>query len=138
MSSVAFVPNDNEPLPRPKALPLHLLSGGAEPPNPRLPPQLFWRKGARETLFQCPVSTRALLTEACAKVTQHFGNTALVALEQFVDPDEPTAEPLLYLVIGTDLTARAAREALDRFQDDFWLDNVDRGGDKVHLTLEFV
>jgi hypothetical protein len=135
MSSVALVPRNDEPAPRAKRLPLKLLAGGAEP---RLPLALVYRKGARELLLQSPWAIRSLVMDAFERIPRYFGDTARFALERFVDPEEAAEEPLLYLVVGTTLSASEARDALDRFDEEWWLDNVDRGQNRIHLSLEFL
>lgn len=138
MSNVAFVPRDTDSSPRAKALPLKLFAGGAEPPDRRLPADLVFRRGARKLYFRCPSAIRAVIADACAKIGDFFGASVQIALDRFVDAEDTEADALLYIVIGTQMGAAAAGDALDRFQEEWWLDNVERGQDKVHVSLELL
>ena len=137
MSAVAYVPKDDDPPPRAKPLPRALLTGGGDPPA-RLPSDLVYRRGARERLFRTSGPARTLIAETCGKILEIFGAGARFALEAVVDVDEVAVEPLLYLVIGAALNAPDAGRALDRFQEEWWLDNVERGEWSVHIGLELL
>lgn len=136
MSAVAYVPREGDPAPRAKPLPRALLTGGGEPPT-RLPSQLVYRPGARELLFRTP-GARTVIVETCGKIPEFFGAGARFALEAMVDVGEVTVDQLLYLVIGAELSASDASDAYDRFLEAWWLDNVERGQESVHIGLELL
>ena len=139
MSAVAYVPRDDDPPPRApaKPLPRALLMGGGEPPT-RLTSDLVFRRGARGLYFRSPAPARALIAETCAKLSEFFGRGVRFALEDVVDVGDVTVEHLLYLVIMAELNAPDAGRALDRFQEEWWIDNVDRGQGSVHIGLELL
>ena len=132
MSAVAYVPRDDEPAPRAKPLPRAFLTGHG------LPPELELRTGARELLLRTPWPAYALIAETCRKIPEFFGAGTRFALEAMVDVGEVRVEQLLYLVIGAELNASDAGQALDRFQEEWWIDNVDRGQGSVHIGLELL
>jgi hypothetical protein len=132
MSAVAYVPRDDEPPPRAKRSPLAFLTGGG------LPPELEFHKGARELLLRTPWPARTLIADTCRKIPEFFGRGARFALEDVVDVGEVTVEHLLYLVIGAELSASDASDAYDRFLEEWWLDNVERGQGSVHIGLELL
>lgn len=137
MSAIAYIPRDDDPPSPAKQLPRALLMGGGQPPT-RLPPQLVYRPGARELLLRTPGPARPLIAETCTKIPEFFGAGARFALEAMVDSGEGTVEHLLYLVIGAELNASDAGRALDRFQEEWWIDNVERGQGSVHIGLELL
>lgn len=128
MRAVAYVPRDDEPLPRAKRSPLALLRGGG------LPPELELRNGALELLLRAPWPARDLITETCRKIPEFFGRGTRFALEDVVD----AGEHLLYLVIGAELSADDAGRALDRFLEEWWLDKVEQGQESIHIGLELL
>jgi len=122
---------------RAKTLPLDELWTGQKTPCPPIVPRgLVSRKGARELLLRWP-DVRQILAEAFERLRANFGPDAEVALKRFDDPASEIEDPALYLIVGTRLDAQEARQAMDRFEDDWWLDNVDRAGDHLHVSVEF-
>ncbi|WP_437898066.1 hypothetical protein [Sorangium sp. So ce124] len=104
----------------------------------RLPPQLVYRPGARELLLRIPGPARTLIAETCRKIPEFFGAGARFVLDAMVDVGEVTVDHLLYLVIVAELNASDAGRALDRFQEEWWIDNVERGQGSVHIGLELL
>lgn len=103
---------------------------------PPLPPDIVVREGAEP--MSRPPHIRALLLDAFVKIREFFGRSTLIAIDRFVEPDESEAEAILYIVVGTKLSSEEADAAYDRFLEDWWLANVDRGRNQVHLSVEFL
>lgn len=101
-----------------------------------LPPDIVVREGAEP--MSRPPHIRALLLDAFAKIRKVFGDSVRIALKRSIDPEGSADDAILYIVIGTDLGGAVADDAFDRFQDEWWADNVDRGRDRVHVALEFL
>ena len=96
-----------------------------------------FRAGAVELLHRWP-DLGALIQEASKKLRESFGTSARIVLERFDDPETGKEDPSLYLVIETTLKAREARQALDRFEDEWWMDNAARSNDRLHISVEFL
>lgn len=64
---------------------------------------------------------QSLVLYATAKLLHYFGEEATVVLEKF----DEGGDPLLFLEVCTDLSAQKAREALDRFHEEWWSTNVE-------------
>jgi hypothetical protein len=116
----------------PRAKPLR----GWPPSTPRLPESLHYRQGTRELLLRWP-ELREVVPEAFRKLTDSFGASAQIVLDRFDDPEAEEEGPILYLVVRTDLEADAAREALDRL-DEWWLMNEERANGRLQISLEFL
>lgn len=103
-------------------------------PNPS---RLGFRDGAIELLHRWP-ELSALIQEAACKLLESFGTSAQIVLERFDDPEAEKEDPSLYLVVGTTLRALDARQALDRFEDNWWMDNAERSNNRLHVSVEFL
>lgn len=96
-----------------------------------------FREGALDLLRRWP-ELGVLIQEAASKLCESFGDSAQIVLERFDDPDAEKEDPSLYLVVGTTLRAREARQALDRFEDNWWIDNAERSNNRLHFSVEFL
>lgn len=137
MTAIARLPLDNTPPPRAKRLPLKLVTRGSAAAA-ELPPDVVRGPGALDLLAQAPASVSVLIAETCRKIPEFFGTDARVALKAVADVGEVTVEHLLYLVIAVALSAADAVEAYDRFLEEWWIDNVGRGHERVHIGLELL
>ncbi len=94
------------------------------------------REGAEAFLQEHP-DVRALMLEAGAKLREYFGAETEFAVEVFRDPEIPMARAELYLLVKVQ-TGDSARETMNRFDDDWWLDNMGRADYLLHVSMEFV
>ncbi|MBI4704639.1 MAG: hypothetical protein HY744_26340 [Deltaproteobacteria bacterium] len=94
------------------------------------------RPGAEDILAREP-SLALFLPEVCAKVREVFGGDADLALERFDDPEAPQSEPMLFVLVKTRLDGRTAATALERFHEEWWLDNMGRAQGKLEVSVEF-
>jgi hypothetical protein len=76
-----------------------------------------------------------ILEEAADRIDDYFPGSPLV-LEVVNDP-ESTEDRQLVLFIVTDLGPAQAMERLDRFDEDWWVDALDKAQGKLCITLEF-
>ena len=79
-----------------------------------------------------------LLIEAREHIRTHFGPDTPTALEVFYDLDDELGEPELVALIETTLSAEEALLHLDRLDEAWWLDAVQRGRFILMITLRFV
>lgn len=87
----------------------------------------------REHSDLCP-----FLAETCNKLREYFGPDAAFALKLFQEPEAYTAPVELFLLVKTPLEVEEARERLGGFEEEWWYDNMQRGGFLLHVALEFV
>jgi hypothetical protein len=108
-------------------------------PTPDAPPAPVFAMGEGEEIFlrEHP-GLQPVVAEAALKLREYFGPGAALALERFRDPEAPSAPEELHLVVQTKLGSDEARAAMDRFDDAWWLDNMERGEHLLHVTMEFV
>jgi plasmid stability protein len=99
-------------------------------------PLYAMREGAEALLRDHP-ALYPVIADAAVKLREHFGPGAVLALERFRDPEAPSAPQELHLVVRTALDPGAARAAMDRFDDAWWFDNMERGEHLLHVTMEF-
>jgi hypothetical protein len=95
------------------------------------------REGVERFLSEHP-GLRPFLYETGGKLREHFGPDTGLAVERFVDPEAPAAPVELFLRVKTALDAGEARARLHQFEEDFWLDNLQRGDYLLNVALEFV
>lgn len=136
MSLMAVVHKEDEQPPRAKVLAPRATSAPLAVTSHLPPADLFFRPGARELLLPHLPELRPLITEARTKVAEIFGGSARVVLERHIDPDEPIAEPMLYLVIVAEISVDDAMSGMDRFYDEWWLDNACRAWGKMAISTE--
>lgn len=77
----------------------------------------------------------SLLLEAHKKIGDYFPNSQ-VFLEVVTDP-ETINDHQLVTFIATNLVPDKAVDSLNRFDDDWWLDALDRAQGKLCINLEF-
>ena len=77
-----------------------------------------------------------LLYEACGRLREIFGDEPLLDLERFDDPESPESAPTLFLVVRTQRAPHEADKMLDRFDETWWLDNLDRARGKLEFTIK--
>jgi hypothetical protein len=83
-----------------------------------------------ENLFLIP-----LLQEAYTHIKRHFPLSDVV-LEVVTDPEIMGQKDLVVFIVVKQ-KAEEASQALDRLDEEWWLDTLDRAEDKLHITLEF-
>lgn len=95
------------------------------------------REGA-EDFLQAHPELRSFLNEAEEKLREVFGAESELAIEKFEDPESPSSEARLFLLVRTSLDAAAAQALLDQFDEQWWLDNAPRADHLIQVSLEFV
>lgn len=75
-----------------------------------------------------------LIREVSSRVNDYFGSVPFF-LERFLDPDSPDDGKLVVSILS-DLDPDAADAALERFDEEWWLDNLPRADGKLCVTLE--
>lgn len=78
-----------------------------------------------------------LLVEAHNRIVEFFGEDADVHLEVCDDADSG-GDRQLYAVISTPLAAKDAIPIQERFDDEWWLDNLMRACGKFNIIVEYV
>ncbi len=79
-----------------------------------------------------------LLIEAREHISTHFGPDTPAALEVVCDPEDEHGEPELFARIETTLSAEEALLHLDRLDEGWWLDAVQRGRFILQIDVWFV
>lgn len=79
-----------------------------------------------------------LVNEARDALRNVFGPGTALRLATFVDPESDSQKSTIFLFVQTSMSATAASELLDRFDEAWWLDNVERAGNDLQISLEFV
>lgn len=79
----------------------------------------------------------ALLAEIPERVSNFFGSVKgldlrLISDKEFKDSSE------LSIRILTNLKAKDAMDILDKFDEEWWLDNISRAKNRINVSLEFV
>jgi hypothetical protein len=77
-----------------------------------------------------------LLVETHAMIQQHFGTSSEIALEVVEDPE--TEERQLFALIKTFLPPDEAIEALDRLDQEWWLDALPGAHGKLSIDVEYL
>jgi hypothetical protein len=78
-----------------------------------------------------------LLIEAYPLIEKHFGLGTEVVLEVFVDPEEEDFVEL-FGNIRTSLSPEAALEQLDKFDEEWFLDQIEKTDGKLNFNIEFI
>ncbi len=76
-----------------------------------------------------------LLREAFTLIRKYFPSSKLI-LEAVADPEAIDEEQLVVFIAATHDPDEAS-EALNRLDEDWWLDAMERAQDKLCITLEF-
>ncbi len=79
----------------------------------------------------------SLIEEIPSKICQYFGNGQKLALQFLYEPDFPQSFEL-WVHILTALPAKEALSVLERFDEEWWLESIDKSDGKVNITLKFV
>lgn len=72
-----------------------------------------------------------------SKIYQYFGIGQKLALQILCEPDFPKSFEL-WIHILTELSAKKALPILERFDEEWWLENMDKSDGKLNITLKFV
>ena len=87
-------------------------------------------------LFKNP-SLVDLLLEIPAQIRKYFGDEQKLILSFWLDPEDPTWHHVQVLV-PTKFEADKSREKMDKFDWEWWLDNMQRADSKLSISMEFV
>ncbi len=79
----------------------------------------------------------SLVEEIPSKIYQYFGIGQKLALQVLYEPDFPQSFEL-WIHILTELSAKEALPVLERFDEEWWLENMDKSDGKLNITLKFV
>ena len=79
----------------------------------------------------------SLLEEIPNKIYQYFGNSQKLALEVLYEPDLPDSSELWILVL-TELSAKEARSIMNKFDKEWWLENLHKANCKLNVGIEYV
>jgi hypothetical protein len=78
-----------------------------------------------------------LLREVPEKIYGYFGKDQKLDLRISFESDSPQSSEL-WVSILTELSAAEALPILERFDEEWWLENMDRADCKLNITLKFV
>jgi hypothetical protein len=78
-----------------------------------------------------------ILEEIPNKIYRYFGNNQNLALKVSSEPDFPDSKELWVSVL-TKLSAQESRQMMDNFDENWWLENLDRADCKLNITLKYV
>lgn len=94
------------------------------------------REGA-DALLAAEPGLAYLLLEECGELRKVFGRDAEIVVEPTEDPEGADVAPMLFALVRTEMEGREAAEALIRFNDAWWLDNMRRANGKLEVSVEF-
>ena len=75
-----------------------------------------------------------LINEASAKLVEYFGEKTPQVLQVVYHPDDGSCE--LFLYVKPDLPVSEAIATLDRFDEDWWLDAMDRSNFQMVISQQ--
>ena len=78
-----------------------------------------------------------ILEEIPNRISRYFGDNQKLTLTVSYEPEFPNSSEL-WVEVLTELSAKEARPILDKFDEEWWLDNMDRGNFKLNITLKFI
>ncbi len=78
-----------------------------------------------------------LLEEIPSRIYNYFGANQQLELRVSHEPEFPNSSEL-WVDILTKLSAKEATQILDKFDADWWLENMERANSKLNITLEFI
>jgi hypothetical protein len=78
-----------------------------------------------------------LLREVPEKIYDYFGKDQKLALKVSFESDSPQLSELWILIL-TRLSAKEALPILEKFDEEWWLENMDRADYKLNTTLKFI
>jgi len=79
----------------------------------------------------------SLVEEIPSKIYQYFERSQKLSLNTSHEPDFPNSIEL-WIYISTDLSAKEAMPILERFDEEWWLENMERANGKLNITIKFV
>ena len=78
-----------------------------------------------------------LLEEIPSKLRKFFGGKSKFAVELLSEPEFPSSREIFVLVL-TEENAEQARNKMDKFDEKWWLKNLDKARCKLNVSLEYV
>lgn len=78
-----------------------------------------------------------LLREIPEKIYDYFGKDQKLALKVSFESDSPQSTELWILIL-TELSAKEAFPILEKFDEEWWLENLDRTDCKLNISLEYI
>jgi hypothetical protein len=78
-----------------------------------------------------------LLEEIPTQIFLYFGKNQKLNLEILREPDFPDSKELWVSVL-TEISAQESRQLMDKFDENWWLKNLDRADCKLNVTLKYV
>jgi len=79
----------------------------------------------------------SLLEEIPSRIYQHFGNGQGLLLKVSHDPDFPQSSEL-WVFILTELSAKQALPLLEKFDEEWWLKNLEQTFGKLNISLDYI
>lgn len=77
-----------------------------------------------------------LIKEARQRLQDAFGPDAEIYTKLSIDPSEPKAAPITFVVARVRMSATQSSAIMDRLDEEWWLDQLDRAEGKVNITFE--
>lgn len=77
-----------------------------------------------------------IINEALVKIEKYFGDGQKLVLEISIDPED--GSPDLLLLIQTEKKAVEALPILDKFDEEWWLDNSERAKGLLTIKMEYI
>jgi hypothetical protein len=78
-----------------------------------------------------------LLEEIPSRIYTYFGVNQQLALRVTHEPEFPNSSEL-WVDVLTKLSAQEATQLLDKFDEEWWLENMERANYKLNITVEFI
>ncbi|MBA2606916.1 MAG: hypothetical protein H0U96_08630 [Acidobacteria bacterium] len=78
-----------------------------------------------------------LLEDIPSKLKKFFGSKSKLALELLSEPDFPSSREIFVLVL-TEEEAEQARNKMNKFDEKWWLEQLDRARCKLNVSLEYI
>jgi hypothetical protein len=79
----------------------------------------------------------SLLEEISNKIYQYYGSEQRIALEVFYEPNFPQSSEL-WISVLTELSAEEARSIMDKLDEDWWLENINRAKCRLNIGIDYV
>lgn len=89
-----------------------------------------------QRVFEDTPGLSQVVEEAEAQLRERFGRNVMMELEYFEDPESTIHAPVLFLAIRTNLDPRQADEILEKFDEEWWIDNMPRARQKLEFILK--
>lgn len=77
-----------------------------------------------------------LIEEAKERLRQAFGPDAEIYTKLSIDPSEPNAAPITFVVARVKVSPAQSSAIMDRVDEEWWLDQFGRAEGKVNITIE--